>query len=75
MQIETAAAIDLSKEKKQNESSFSDQMKAYIKHPGSGVLALLTLLGVTQSKVDSNDRNISGKNMQEKQINKRKWGH
>ena len=30
---------------------------------------------VTQSKVDSNDRNISGKNMQEKQINKRKWGH
>ena len=45
MQIETAAAIDLSKEKKQNESSFSDQMKAYIKHPGSGVLALLTLLG------------------------------
>ena len=33
MQIDTAAAIDLSKEKKQNESSFSDQMKAYIKHP------------------------------------------
>lgn len=29
---------------------------------------------VTQSKVDNNDRNISGKNMQEKQINKRKWG-
>ena len=45
MQIDTAAAIDLSKEKKQNESSFSDQMKAYIKHPGSGALALLTLLG------------------------------
>ena len=45
MQIDTAAAIDLSKEKKQNKSSFSDQMKAYIKHPGSGVLALLTLLG------------------------------
>lgn len=45
MQIDTAVAIDLSKEKKQNESSFSDQMKAYIKHPGSGVLALLTLLG------------------------------
>ena len=43
MQIDTAAAIDLSKEKKQNKSSFSDQMKAYIKHPGSGVLALLTL--------------------------------
>ena len=39
MQIDTAAAIDLSKEKKQNKSSFSDQMKAYIKHPGSGVLA------------------------------------
>ena len=37
MQIDTAAAIDLSKEKKQNESSLSDQMKAYIKHPGSGV--------------------------------------
>ena len=33
MQIDTAAAIDLSKEKKQNESSFSDQMKAYLKHP------------------------------------------
>ena len=45
MQIDTAAAIDLSKEKQQNKSSFSDQMKAYIKHPGSGVLALLTLLG------------------------------
>ena len=45
MQIDTAVAIDLSKEKKQNESSLSDQMKAYIKHPGSGVLALLTLLG------------------------------
>ena len=27
MQIDTAAAIDLSKEKKQNKSSFSDQMK------------------------------------------------
>ena len=34
MQIDTAAAIDLSKEKKQNESSLSDQMKAYINHPG-----------------------------------------
>ena len=45
MQIDTAAAIDLSKEKKQNESSFSDQMKAYIKHPVSGALALLSLLG------------------------------
>ena len=30
MQIDTAAAIDLSKEKKQNESSFSDQMKAIL---------------------------------------------
>ena len=28
MQIDTAAAIDLSKEKKQNESSFSDQNEA-----------------------------------------------
>lgn len=45
MQIDTVAAIDLPKGKKQNESSFSDQMKAYLKHPGSGVLALLTLLG------------------------------
>lgn len=35
MQIDTAVAIDLSKEKKQNESSFSDQMKAYIKHRNS----------------------------------------
>ena len=39
MQIDTVAAIDLPKGKKQNESSFSDQMKAYLKHPGSGVLA------------------------------------
>ena len=33
MQIDTAAAIDLSKEKKQNESSFSDQMRTYLKDP------------------------------------------
>ena len=32
MQIEAAAEIDWTKEKKQNESSFSDQMKAYMKH-------------------------------------------
>ena len=45
MQIDTVAKMDLSKEKKQNESSFSDQLKAYVKHPGSGILALLTVLG------------------------------
>ena len=45
MQIEAAAEIDWTKEKKQNESSFSDQMKAYMKHPGSAILALLTVLG------------------------------
>ncbi len=41
MQIDTAAAIDLSKEKKQMSLRSSDQMKAYIKHPGSGVLHCL----------------------------------
>ena len=44
MQIETAAAIEAPKGKKQNESSFADQMRSYLRHPGSGVLALLTLL-------------------------------
>ena len=58
MQIDTAAAIDLSKEKKQNESSFSDQMKAYIKHPGSGVLALLTLLGAVLTFARSEERRV-----------------
>ena len=60
MQIDTAAAIDLSKEKKQNESSFSDQMKAYIKHPGSGALALLTLLGAVLTFTVLSDRIYSG---------------
>ena len=62
MQIDTAAAIDLSKEKKQNESSFSDQMKAYMKHPGSGILALLTLLGavLTFALLFFSDRIYSG---------------
>ncbi len=36
MQIDTVAKMDLSKEKKQNESSFSDQLKAYVKHPVPG---------------------------------------
>lgn len=44
MQIETAAAIEVPKGKKQNESSFADQMRSYLRHPGSGVLALITLL-------------------------------
>lgn len=44
MQIETAAAIEAPKGKKQNESSFADQMRSYLRHPGSGVLALITLL-------------------------------
>lgn len=44
MQIETAAAIEAPKGKKQNESSFANQMRSYLRHPGSGVLALITLL-------------------------------
>ena len=30
---------------------------------------------IAENGMNSNDRNISGKNMQEKQMNKRKWGH
>ena len=45
MQIETAASLDLPKGKKQNESSFTDQLKSYVRHPGSGIMALLTVLG------------------------------
>ena len=45
MQIDTVAKMDLSKEKKQNDASFSYQFKAYVKHPGSVILALLTVLG------------------------------
>ena len=48
MQIETAAAIEVPKGKKQNESSFADQMRSYLRHPGSGVLALITLLASDQ---------------------------
>lgn len=45
MQIDTTAVIDSAKDmKKRNEISFTDQLKSYKKHPGSGVLAFLTAL-------------------------------
>lgn len=45
MQIDTTAAVSQAADKKKrNASSFSNQMKAYISHPGSGILALLTVL-------------------------------
>ena len=45
MQIDTAVAIDCTKKKRQNESSFSDQMKAYIKSSGIRCSCIATLLG------------------------------
>ena len=44
MQIETAAAIEAPKGKKQNESSFADQMRSYLRHPGSMILMFLVML-------------------------------
>lgn len=45
MQIDTTAVIDATATGcKRNEVSFSSKMKAYIHHPGSGILALITSL-------------------------------
>lgn len=44
MQIDSTAALDITAEKKRNASSFSSQMKSYLSHPGSGILALITVL-------------------------------
>lgn len=45
MQTETTAVMDGAKDmKKRNEISFGKQIKSYIRHPGSGVLAFLTAL-------------------------------
>ena len=49
MQIETTAAVDAVKGKKRNESSFANQMRAYLNHPGSGILALLTVLAAVMT--------------------------
>lgn len=40
----TAVADTPANIRKRNESSLADQMRAYLRHPGSGALALLTLL-------------------------------
>lgn len=45
MQTETTAVMSETKKmKKRNETSFGKQIKSYIHHPGSGVLALFTTL-------------------------------
>lgn len=45
MQINTSAAAEIPiPSKKRNTSAFSNKIKSYLRHPGSGVLALLTLL-------------------------------
>ena len=44
MQIDTTAELENSERKeKRNELSFSDYIKSYLRHPGSGVLAFLTM--------------------------------
>ena len=44
MQTNTAVAEPMvGKMKKRNETSTSDRMRSYLRHPGSGVLALLTV--------------------------------
>lgn len=45
MQIDTTAEMETAEMKeKRNTVSFADQIKSYIRHPGSGVLAFLTTL-------------------------------
>lgn len=44
MLIKTSAAAETTMPEKRNDSSFSSQMKSYMNHPGSGILALLTSL-------------------------------
>lgn len=45
----TAVADTPANMKKRNESSFADQMRAYLRHPGSGILALLTLVAAAST--------------------------
>lgn len=42
MQTNVAIADTTAGMEKRNETTFADQMRSYIKHPGSGILALLT---------------------------------
>lgn len=44
MPSDSAAVVEIPAERKRNSSSFANQIKTYISHPGSGFLALLTLL-------------------------------
>lgn len=44
MQIDTTTTVDISEKKKQNSSSFVSKINAYLTHPGSGILALITML-------------------------------
>ena len=45
MQIDTTAVIEQTEsKKKRNSVSFGEQMKSYILHPGSGILAFFTAL-------------------------------
>lgn len=44
MQIDTTTTVDISEKKKQNSSSFASKMNAYLTHPGSGILAFITVL-------------------------------
>lgn len=45
----TAVADTPANMEKRNESSFADQMRAYLRHPGSGILALLTLVAAAST--------------------------
>ena len=45
----TAVADTPANMEKRNESSFADQMRAYLRHPGSGLLALLTLVAAAST--------------------------
>lgn len=44
MQIDTTTTVDISEKKKQNSSSFVSKINAYLTHPASGILALITML-------------------------------
>lgn len=44
MQIDTTTTVDISEKKKQNSSSFVSKINAYLTHPGSGIMAFITVL-------------------------------
>lgn len=44
MQIDTTTTVDISEKKKQNSSSFVSKINAYLAHPGSGIMAFITVL-------------------------------